>query len=378
MTLALEAAIVRFLIALLGTDAEEIYIAEIERDVLNLMGSSVPLTINQVNRVTLRIAALPAIPGTDIIRAYVTRMLRRLRRFYPVMVFAQCEGTGRGGPLIRARQRFTVERRGTPSFREQEESGVGGWLIRTRDRIRRLLGIRPAVIGAALANADRTSSYHMQIRGPEGSYLARQRIAEFPSGRTAELPHPQYAIRSRLGQRVSHIYIRDGEEFEGKYFVCAFFERMPGSLGNATMSAMGAALLIAIGAATRLGYGHLGSSNTDLVTVILAFPAIAGTWLGLEQSQSLYGGVLMARISLIITIVAALTSSAYYALGPADVGHSIALASRPGAAVWIVLVGVSATNLAACIGGWLLRANVESHFVKQRTPEMDDLGFDNV
>lgn len=293
------------------------------------------------------------------------------------MVLANCGESRHGARQLRTRQRFTTEMRITPTFLEQDLSGMAGFLIATRDRIRRLLGIRPAIIGGFLRNANRAASYHIQIRGPEGSYLARQRIAQAPSGEQVDLSDSQYALRSRLGQRVAHLYIRNGKNFKRRYLVCHFFERVPGSLGAATMSALGAAVLVVIGAITSLGYGHLGRTSPDLVAVLLAFPAIAGGWLGLDQVHNIFGGVLMARMSLIVTIVTALTASAFYALGPSDTGSTAAFSARPGLAVWMMLSGVAIINLAACMGGWLLRANVEAHFVKQVTPEMAHVGVDN-
>ncbi len=376
-TLVFEAGVLRMLVGLMGNAADSQYADQVEAKLIGALASSDPVSVNDINDILQRIAGLPARNGTDIIRVHLTQLVRRLWNKYPIMVTTQCEDSLYGEHLLRRRQRFTVEMRVDPSFFEQDLEGFSGFLVRTRDRIRRVLAIRPAIVGGFLRNADRGASYHIQIRGPEGSYLARQRIALAPRGATVDLRETQYALRSRLGQRVAHLYIRDGKGFSKRYFVCHFFERSPGSLGAATMSALGAAVLVVIGAVTSLGYGHLGRSSPDLVAVLLAFPGIASAWLGLEHSRGNYGGVLMARVSLLATVIIALTASAYYALGPVDLGSTLPFSARPGLAVWMILCGAALINVGACIGGSLLRANVESYFVKRQTPEMEMISVDN-
>ena len=226
-----------------------------------------------------------------------------------------------------------------------------------RDALRRLLGIRPAMIAFPLANADRASSYHVQAIGRDDTYLARQRVSDF-FGRDAEPTGESYRIQRRFGQRSARLYVRKGDGYASRYFVCNYFERMPGSLGAATMSALGAMVLIVIAGLIKID-GSDGQSP-DLVAVILSFPAITGTWLGFRQTRNLYGGVLMARVSLITTVVLAMVAAAYYAAGPNAYSGSmtIGVLNRSVSTAWMLLSGVAVVNFLACSGGWLLRANV--------------------
>jgi hypothetical protein len=107
----------------------------------------------------------------------------------------------------------------------------------------------------------------------------------------------------------------------------------------------------------------------------LPFPAIAGTWIGIEQSGQLFGGVLMARVSLIVSIGLALAASVLYALSSSIPKYEFSwgMLHRTGAPAWTLVFGIATLNLLACIGGWLIRANVEAHFVKQDNPEWEDL-----
>lgn len=373
-TLALASAIIRLLIRLTGQEAEKAYVEGWQESVLRYLGTSQPESLDEMNRILDGLMSLPSTQNRGNL-VFASRILRRLRRFYPVIVLATCPADDENAALLGARHRFTVERRTTPAFFSEREAGINAWLTRTRDRVRRLLGIRPAIIAVPLKNANRAASYHLQIRGPEGSYLAWHRVRGFDGDLVSPRDHP-YGLRSRLGQRVSHLYIRRGNSFGTRYFQCNFFERMPGSLGSATMSALGAAVLIGMAAATRLDYGRLTGSNPDLVAVLLAFPAVAGTWIGIEQSRNLYGGVLMARVSLLATISLALGASALYTLGrQADSGPFY---SRTGHEAWLVLFGLAVINLLACMGGWVLRANVESHFVKRSDPDLMGIAIDQI
>lgn len=381
MTIALEVAIIRFVLDVVSAEALTLYIRDIEKDVIDFLSASQPQPPFKVTTLATRIRGLPSTEKTKPLLQEVSRLLRRLTRLYPILVLTDCASSKQGSGLIRARRRFTVERLVAPSYITESQAGVAGRLNILRDGIRQALGIHPAVVSHPLTNADRAASYHLQIRGPVGTYLARQRIAEYPSGDDANVTGLDYVLRPRRGQRVAHLYVRSSSEllpdeqadirrWRSLYLYCGFFERMPGSLGNATMSALGAAVLIAIGGFIKL---DADVTSTDVVAVLLAFPAVASTWLGLENGRRLFGGVLMARVSLLTTIVVALISSVYYALGPASTNNKVALLSRPGAEIWSFLIGAAGVNLLACIGGWLLRARVEWIFTRRKGDAIDDL-----
>ena len=373
-TLVFQLACLRFIVEQMGSEATASYAASVEVDVARFLSSFQPADLGRLNHLADSIFVLPCDTGREEYRRSINRLLRRLRRYYPIMV-QSCWPANVGA--LCPPQRFTVERRTTAHLLADGGTGVSRYLNNIRDDVRRIMGIRPAIIAMPLVNADRSASYHIQMRGPEGSYLARQRIATFPSGLSPDLSQSEVEWRDRLGQRMSHLYVRNGQGYSSRYYVCHFFERMPGTLGNSTMSGLAAAVLILIAGWTRLA--HVTAGPTDIVAVLLAFPAVAGAWLGLSQSTQLYGGVLMARISLVVTIAVSLIASTYYVVGPVPgkMTASGPFLARPGAVGWVLLVSCAAMNVFACIGGWLLRAEVESHFVKQRTQEMDDLGFDN-
>lgn len=366
---ALQMAILRLLITGRRSDAESNYFEKIERHLLELIIADAPNQDAKVDGVLRLIKRAPQAlddPEDAIRKRQARKIIRRLRFRYPLMVMAQCRHPQHLSRHGACRQRFTIQQRSFSALVESETGGRFSWIYRTRDRIRRLMGIRPASIALPLHNATRCGSYHVQIAGPVGTYVARQNIVD-TEGKQPE-SSGYISMRRRLGQRSSHLYLRSAPlEFESCYFKCDYFERMPGSVGPAAISALAASVLIVIAALIRLGFST-DHSNTDIVAAVLSFPAVAGGWIGLRSESNIFGGVLSARFSILITFVISLTASVYFVTGPHSAKARMPfwqLSAVRGGPFWTILAAISVINVSACIGAWLLRANVEAHFVKQ-------------
>ena len=252
------------------------------------------------------------------------------------------------------RLRISSERRSLPSIQLTPPRGPQTWYRQKMDDARRLFGVRPTIVYFALANADRAQSYHAEVKGPDGTYLARQEIRS-TDNTLIKAKEQGFAMSARRGQRHSHLYIRGGEDFEKRVLVTHFYERMPGSMGLATYSALAASIVIWLCAGVSLGIGH-SQGGTDLVAILLAFPVVISLWAGFDRAPSLLGVVMIARVTKLISITLAVLAAALYVLGP--------LPWFPGSAQWVFLAGGATLNVSACVGSWSLRARVHEHFLR--------------
>jgi hypothetical protein len=139
---------------------------------------------------------------------------------------------------------------------------------------------------------------------------------------------------------------------------------VPGSIASATLSALAATAIIWIAAFSQLGVSN--GSNSDLVAVLLAVPAVMGAWSGFDRGSGLFGGTLVARICSILTIVVSLLAAIYFILGPKDgETETAAILTRPGAVVWMCLGSATTLILLSAILSWSMRSLVQARFVEE-------------
>jgi hypothetical protein len=288
------------------------------------------------------------------------------------MVLAGCSSALQAGAVDR-RLRLRMESRVIPYLLRAKQPLFTTWMLHQRDRFRRIFGIRPVIFSVPLINAARCASYHLEVRGPRGSYLGRQRISEYPSGSTVVLRDAEYKRRMRQGQSYSHLYIRHGTGFTRYFFENHFYERSPGSIADASLPAIGAAVLIWFSAFVRLSHRHVDVSP-ELVAILLAFPAV----IGIIAGTGFVGRrvvALSARVSGLVTVAVSLAASGYLFLGPVGSNSQGSLASRPGAPLWLFLATVATLNVLACIVSWSLHGSVEGFF-RKRLPLPVDIDLD--
>jgi ADP-ribose pyrophosphatase YjhB (NUDIX family) len=345
------------------------YIRYTEPDVIAYLASDTPQNLRSatalIDRITIH---LPA--GEDA--NYVGALLKSVRWRYPIMVFVGCSSGLHRGALDH-RLRVRMESRVIPYLLRAKQPIFAAWMLHQRDRLRRIFGIRPVIFSVPLTNAARCASYHLEVRGPRGSYLGRQRIAEYPSGSTVVLRDAEYKMRMRQGQSYSHLYIRHGRGFERYFFENHFYERSPGSIAEACLPAAGAAVLIWFSAFVRLSHRQLDVSP-ELVAILLAFPAVIGVIAG----TGVVGRrvvALGARISGLVTVSVSLAASGYLFFGPAGSTSQASLIARPGAPLWLFLATVASLNVFACIVSWALHGSVEGYF-RKRIPLPSDFDID--
>lgn len=186
-----------------------------------------------------------------------------------------------------------------------------------KDRLQMLLGARPVDLTISIGNAWTCQSFHLRFYSSDDLYLASQHPLNFRSylsrwARGAPAP-PYFRIPPRLGQPHAHFYSRffsEPEKGEPKPGLrLKFFEVPPGSVFRAAVAAIACFFLVLI-------VGYLASRSkpeTDAPAFLLAFPALAATWLGFDApSRRLLEGTLVARLSLICTIATSVAASGLF------------------------------------------------------------------
>ncbi|MEV4627942.1 hypothetical protein AB0J90_16815 [Micromonospora sp. NPDC049523] len=192
-----------------------------------------------------------------------------------------------------------------------------GWL---GGRMRILLGARPVQLAVSLANAGTGRSYHLKVQSPEGLYLRSQEFVdaeEYLKVKADKAPTlPYYRFRQRLGQSYAHFYARFLAEVPNvpmrppPRIRFTFIEVPPGSLFRATVASSACFLLVLV-VGNLMSHGH--DPGTDAPAFLLAFPAVAATWLGFEApSRRLLEPTLTARLALVGTTLISVAASALY------------------------------------------------------------------
>lgn len=217
--------------------------------------------------------------------------------------------------------------------------------LRVKRAFQSILGARPMFVSIPLSYAWTCESYHLQVKGPEGLYLAHQAVvlgnAKTPVAsavRTGpatseqpqepdDKPRKYLTFQRRLGQAYGHFYARsfpqsalDGRRKPEARFT--FYETPPGTAFQATVAAISSFLLIwLIGyvvtkAPPAAGDDILGS---DAPVLLLAFPGVAASWVGFETQPGLLSRSLSAVLSLIGTAAFSIAASALFMLRHGDV-----------------------------------------------------------
>jgi len=280
-----------------------------------------------------------------------------------------------------------------PGFADHQ--AANGRARKSKEYLGHLLGARPVEVHVALENAGICHSYHIEVQGPEGLYLASQAIVPDPptgpegqgsgirqySGQYEFKPH--YRFRSRSGQSYSHFYgrhfpfVSDPKSVPRLEF--SFYEVPPGSDFQASVAAASAAFLIGL-IGFVLSHSSPGSDGrltlaSDAPVLLLAFPGVAASWLGVDKAGArLFDSSLSARVSLIVTVIVSVTASALYIINSSNVeptvfggrleaGISLLGVSR---AWWAGLTALAVVNT-LCMGYRWLRGSWRYAYLAQRS-----------
>lgn len=359
-------AVIRRVLASVSPVVLAQYLVRIEPSVAVLISRDKIASLAERDAVLGAIQSLAPEPAEAVQILAVVKLVRTLFARQPICVPVVLERPS--SPVIDSepvtshtfRIRLTARRRTTVKY--EVSSGLpamlDGWA-------RVLFGIREASLNVPLVNAARAKSYHLQVLGLENTFLASQTIlrnrvvTRFPAHVVAEV---------RRGQRHGHLYISGALRSAGYDYHARFFERMPGSMGPAAMSALSVAIL------TWLAYSAVGRVDSDLFnsweypTLVLAFPAAISIWVGVETEKKLLQGVLAARVSTISTIA--------FAIAAAWLSITAHVAGTEHQ--WLVLACFASLNAAIALFSWFSRSRVQAYFLNRSLPsdEFDDSDAD--
>lgn len=268
----------------------------------------------KVEKCSKRITRLASRAGDSLILAAV--LLRRLANNYVIV------GVLPGCTEGRNRRTISYERYLIPSLR----------LTSSKSFLGLLMDSRPKHVSLDLSIAATAHSYHLFVMGPEGTYVGWQnltgKVGLLKSSPPREkLTHPYGRFRRRLGQRYLHLYLRSvpPKLAQGLRLDIKFFELPPGSMAGAALAATANFALVLLIALILPGtYDKISSDGnplgSDFPALVLAFPAIAGAFVGYDnKSAALVGGTLSSKLSSLLTIVLSLAASGLFMAQQAQV-----------------------------------------------------------
>lgn len=252
------------------------------------------------------------------VRNLAANFVRKLTTHYAVVALVEMHRTGRF--LLKYHQ-VLIPGVKLSDGDTRKRLTLQGW-------VRQALGAKPVEVAIELDNASTCQSYHLRIAGPAGMYLAAQIPTDLDGmiGRVAKgAPTPPYCrFRRRLGQSHVHFYARYFPEKlpnESPRIKFRYFETPPGSTFRAAVTA--AACLALVWLAAWISVTAKDQfQGSDIPALLLAFPALAATWLGFEApSGRLFEGTLSARFCLMATAALSLFASGLFMLRYIDGGN---------------------------------------------------------
>ena len=353
LSIAYAAAVTRAMVVRLDPCIFRDYVRAIEPRVIDLLArvnrvEGAKAASDIVEELTARRAAKKRHPkylaGLDVLRVF----LAELELNYPIAVRVAPASGGR----------FVVTRRVIPVAERLKPYAAIPEIARTTwaDRVRQFLGVPPNTLFATLENAERSGSYHLEIRGPEHTYLGRQEIVGHAGN------HLEYSMEPRRGQRHAHLYIRNGSNLRTASFLTRYFERMPSSLAPAWISALASLVISGVIAAGQLS----DTDQTDVSELLLAFPIAIAAWSGFDQGRGSWGGGLSARAIVIATILLSLLAMALSSVGPAILASTSALQSW-----WTATLALLGVVAVVGWAAWMKHGLVHRYFLDRRRADSD-------
>lgn len=264
--------------------------------------------------------------------------------------------------------RYTVERRDSRPLRDQTvDNDESDGVLRALDGLRLLLGVPINRFYVSLADADRTRSYHLEVCGPVGTYVARQAFAVVPKEASNEVQLEAF-VTPRQGQRRARAQVtqvvRSKSASNAKvFFAVKFFERTPGSFGVSTV----ASALLTL--ATWLLFFASLNAQTLPPTVagfLLTLPAAAVALSGLDSRRE-YRQASLLSMGLNGAMLLAVSASIFVLLVPVE--------AELGIEVWRVIAVCASFTFLVSVATWSARASTEQRLRRGGDSPVDAQDF---
>lgn len=324
----------------------------IEERVQDLIASrSVALPHNLENVIT-QLLSLPGLTLTKIDADTIRLLVTRLANFNAISVMVPSDTERRWPNVVR----YSMEFRTIPEIDDAPGAVHTSWVIRALDALRLALGVRLNRLYVPTDESLRTPSYHLEVEGPLGTYLAASELI-LAKANDPVVSKFEVTIQPRQGQRRAHLYIGKSAPMSG-FFATKFFERAPGSFAPATFVSLAAAVVIWLLVHQQLTGG--GNVQTWLLPALLAVPVAATALSGLEAGKEHRHPSLLSRLLALATIAISLGAFALASWFPkptTGTAHVDGLWIATGMLATVVFLTAAYT--------WILRLVVENHFIRR-------------
>lgn len=377
-SIAFALAAVRTLISQAGSAALDGYDkrpgdeVSLARTVERALSANKPMGRGRVRTATTSITKLPCDPHKRIFLVAAASIVAHLRKRYPLCVPVDSSpistpprgATQQGERIIVERIAIAVRR-----VREDRPRTARDRLESRRRRtiaaLNSVFGIAPTEITFPTSAAKRTRSYHLTLRGPEGTYLAHQELlysrdhgVRVPSKVLKRLP---YTMNARYGQRTAHLYVRNGKRFGRYEYACQYRERMPGSMSTAFVGAITTAVIA--GAICMATLAEDNNGAIGLLQIMLAFPLALTATSSFAHGAPFWGGDLAARAATIVTVFA-LAASLWVSTAATFAPKTLI------GSLWVIVIVLTVSNALFTLVSWLTRASTQRRFLQRQPGSM--------
>lgn len=230
-------------------------------------------------------------------------LITLLHKYYAVCV--ELPGSASGLQIVNIRDHVIPK----SNMRDPSKRSLAG----LAGLIRSMTGSRPARYWVSCRLAMFARSYHLELVGPDGLYLARQRFFH-PDRDVLEGAGVYDRWTSRRGQRFAHLYLRAAHRYRGEIVAqFGFIERPPGSLAFATVAAFATSSVITL---AWLAPPESERYLPFLAATLLTFPAASAVIAGFNAPSNFVGVMAFSRIGVAANLAIAIGASAMIVLQP--------------------------------------------------------------
>lgn len=242
----------------------------------------------------------------------LTRILVGLKDVIPVCVslrVAAVKGAKSSFPpqvfSLRLEEKREMDVKPHNAFPNRKESR----LRERANKAARILSRRSDTIYYNLARAARSTSYHLYVEGPEGTYYSRGSLLRENTGDRRPIIAEHVEMQKRRGQRNAHIYIRTGHRMSNVVFMFRYKKAPLDTFHIMFIATLLCATVLVLCAMTSIR--EIGESTTSLsmATMLLAVVSAAGPWIynrasdGREESFGIEAATIVTTASAVLGMV---------------------------------------------------------------------------
>lgn len=276
--------------------------------------------------------------GDTVLCRCVLEMLVGLQNAYPVcallhVAVTKCVPAENSSPFV-----FKLRMEERCSLRLKDENFIPGGgkhsLTKFVNKLASVIARRSDTIYYNLSRAGRTSSYHLYLEGPEGTYYSRGSIIRQNMGNKRQITAEYVDTEERRGQRSAHIYIRSGQGFSETMFMFRYV-RMPLDTFHIMFIAVAlCAVVLLICALVSLNTNG-DFAGSSVATMLLAVVSAASPWIYSRASDGKEDSLII-EVSILSTTACSILGMTMFFL----LGNGQETASAVPVIIWSLLVTI--------------------------------------